>query len=750
MAESSTAFAPFPPAEAPIPHNLGLYRLQGFAGRRAQLHQLHDWLTGTDDLPAIAIRGEQGNGKTTLATAAAWNHLRTFPDGVVRVGAAGVTNFRLYDVVRTMDSVSNTTMTRLSEERWGLSVLEQLYRRRRLLLLDELSDATEQELETLIDIIAHLHDSGGNSRIVLIDRNFTPAITELCQHQYINLEGLTLDEMPEFIQRRGPAKVVETALAHVDELHTLTHGRPYPMRLVLGLLLDYRWGELRDLLQSAVQSDGRLATAELVAFAVENFAVLQPNVGPLLDRLVTAAGGASLVALQELFWPDLGAPAELEPTVVALEERALLDRDRDQQRVVMHPTVRRYLGENAALLGEDWERRHARYYSTVVEQYQYLPLDRWPQVDPEWGNIYQGADWCAARVERIWQRPPLELFSDPKADTEPLTLPAEAQAWLEDLRLARAYGMALAHYAFWRHPPDVQRWLTAGAAAALALTDVRDYAWLQMNIGRQEFFTGEVDTAIIWLKRAADIFDSRDLLTELAYAFTDLGTSYRVLDRSRIALNYFRAAFECVAQLGDQMGLATTYMNLGSAHYGLNEFERALQQYRKALRIALRHSNNQQIASAYNSMGLSLEGLERLHEAEQAYLQALELFQRINDPLGISTCYNNLGSVTYAQGNFAQAVKWYELDLALAEGRGAWTDMAATLHNLGHVALEQASGEERGEDGEQTARQNSLARAKAYFEQSRDLYAAFNLADYVQEEEAMIEYVLANATLTES
>jgi tetratricopeptide (TPR) repeat protein len=419
--------------------------------------------------------------------------------------------------------------------------------------------------------------------------------------------------------------------------------------------------------------------------------------------------------------------------LAALEAHALLDRDRYQQRVVMHPTVRRYLDQNAALLGEDWERRHARYYSKVVEQYQYLPLDRWPQIDPEWGNIYQGADWCAARVERLWQRPPIELFADPKADTQLLTLPAEAQLWLDDLRLARAYGMALAHYAFWRHPPGIQKWLAAGAAAALALTDVRDYAWLQMNIGRQHFFTGEVEEAIEWLKRAADIFDSRDLLAELAYAFTDLGTSYRVLDRSRIALNYFRAAFESVAQLGDQLGLATAYTNLGSAHYGLNEFERALQQYRKALRIALRHSNNQQIASAYNSMGLALEGIERLSEAEQAYTQALELFRRMNDPLGISTCYNNLGSVAYAQGNFAQAVKWYELDLALAEQRGTWTDMAATLHNLGHVASEQGAWNQ----------------AQSYFEQSRDLYAAFNLHEYVQEEESMIEYVSANRVLTE-
>ena len=107
----------------------------------------------------------------------------------------------------------------------------------------------------------------------------------------------------------------------------------------------------------------------------------------------------------------------------------------------------------------------------------------------------------------------------------------------------------------------------------------------------------------------------------------------------------------------------------------------------------------------------------------------LDVFQRIKDPIGVSACYNNLGSVSYARNNFGQALMWYELDLKLSETRGAWTDMAATLHNLGHVALELGEPE----------------RAKAYFVQSRDLYAAFQLIDYVEEEEAMIDLIDAGA-----
>ena len=120
------------------PHNLDLYRLEGFTGMKNQLMTLGGWLTGNDDLPAIALRGEQGAGKSALATAAAWRHLRDFPDGVLRISAAGNAPFRLYDVVRGMDSTFGTALTRMSDDRWGIAILEHLYRRRRLLILDKL------------------------------------------------------------------------------------------------------------------------------------------------------------------------------------------------------------------------------------------------------------------------------------------------------------------------------------------------------------------------------------------------------------------------------------------------------------------------------------------------------------------------------------------------------------------------------------------------------------------------------------
>ncbi len=714
-----------------IRHNLGVYRLRGFSGRSVELKTLCQWLLEAHEQPALAISGGQGNGKSTLATAAAWNTIHHFPDGIIWVGAAGRDRFRMYDIVRTLDTVLGTTLTRVSEDRWGIGILEQLYRRRRLLILDELSGATDREIQTLAEIIGHLHDSGGQSHILLIDRDIHPEFAELVDDRHLQLGGLPLSEAVGFVHARAPESVRDTALRNIESLHRRTGGRPLSMRLVMGLLIDFgMWSELDQLLAELPAADGAVEMSSLAGFAVENFAAFWPEAGLILDRLVSAAGGATYQALSELFTVGMGTEDEKRQTFEALVTRALVEVDLFDRRIVVQPVVRRYLVEGAVMLGEDWNRQHASYYLQFAQRYQELPIQRWQEIDPFWGNVHWGADWATDRVERIFGKSVQEMVGE-KLEIEGLRdMPINFPELQDDLKLMRDYALALAHYAFWRHPPGIWRWLCGGAVAAIALGDIDDFGWMLANIGRQRFFNGEVEEAIEWLQRALRIFDERDMLMAMAYGHTDLGTSFRVLEDPRQALDHFWLAFEAAAQLGDPRSLAPAYMNLGSAYLSLNNFERAIEQHRKALRVALRLGDEALVASAHNNLGLAMEGMAMYAEAQRAYESALTVFQRNRDATGISTCYNNLGSVCYARQDFAAALDWYEKDLQLSDARGAWMDKAATLHNLGHVALEQ----------------QDYAQAAEYFGRSRELYAAFQLEEYVAEEDEMLAYVEAVAS----
>ncbi len=716
---------------SPIRHNLGVYRLRGFSGRKAELETLCQWLLEAHEQPALAISGGQGNGKSTLATAAAWNMIRHFPDGIIWVGAAGGDRFRMYDIVRTLDTVLGTTLTRVSEDRWGIGILEQLYRRRRLLILDELSGATDREIQTLAEIIGHLHDSGGQSHILLIDRDIHPEFADLIDDRHLQLGGLPLSEAVGFVHERAPEPVRDTALRNIEGLHSRTGGRPLSMRLVMGLLIDFGlWSELDQLLAELPAEDGAVEMSSVAGFAVENFAAFWPEAGLILDRLVSAAGGATYQALTELFTVGLGSEDEKRQTFEALVTRALVEVDLFDRRIVVQPVVRRYLVEGAAMLGEDWHRQHSRYYLQFAQRYQELPIQRWQEVDPFWGNVHWGADWATDRVERIFGISVQDIVWEKLEEQGLRDMPINFPEVQDDLKLMRDYALALAHYAFWRHPPGIWRWLCGGAVAAIALGDIGDFGWMLANIGRQRFFNGEVEEAMEWLQRALRIFDERDMLMAMAYGHTDLGTSFRVLEEPRQALEHFWLAFEAAAQLGDPRSLAPAYMNLGSAYLSLNNFERAIEQHRKALRVALRLGDEALVASAHNNLGLAMEGMAMYAEAQRAYESALTVFERNRDATGISTCYNNLGSVCYARQDFAAALAWYEKDLDLSDARGAWMDKAATLHNLGHVALEQ----------------QEYAQAGEYFRRSRELYAAFQLEEYVAEEDEMLTYVAAVAS----
>ena len=147
------------------------------------------------------------------------------------------------------------------------------------------------------------------------------------------------------------------------------------MRLVMGLLLDFGlWNDLDALLAELPSEDGVLGMSSIAGFAVENFAAFWPEAGLILDRLVSAAGGATYQALTELFTVGMGTEAETRQTFEGLVTRALVEVDLFDRRIVVQPVVRRYLVEGAAMLGEDWHRQHARYYLQFAQRYQELPI----------------------------------------------------------------------------------------------------------------------------------------------------------------------------------------------------------------------------------------------------------------------------------------------------------------------------------------------------------------------------------------
>ncbi len=712
-------------AEAAIRHNLGLYRLHKFSGRRRELLRLQSWLLDSEAHPTGALAGPAGVGKSTLATAAAWSVIQHFPDGVMWVAPAGQEHFRLYDVAQTLDAVLGTAITRQSQDMWKTSLLALLWQRRRLLVLDETDTATPAVWESLLDIFGHLEPGNTSSRILILTEKVTPDLEALADSRIFTLRGFTARETRSLLEHHGPS------LVDPQTAWRLTDGNPLALQFLQSLPIP-----ATDM-SHLTTPDPATRVQALAHRALAQCAVEHPEARALLARLTTAAGGASLTAVRDLFWQGTllpapveaqaipqpvtrldGLPAPLRSLLQILLARGLLEQDAPKFRVVIHPVVRGLLSPRGDLDDTDWRLTHTRFYVRYVSRYETLDLEHWSEVDPEWGNVRQGADWCVHFMRRCSGQNPLDLLAalPVQVDTVP-----RVTASREELRLVIQYAQALALHAFWRHPPHSLDWIAAGAVACVSVADFVGFGRLLLHLGRQHYFRRDFDQALFWLERARAVFAHRDMLVQLAYVHTDLGMVYRALGQHAVALRHCQRAFEYLAQGGEPAELGNAYLNLGSVYASLQQYEPALHQYRNGLRLASRLDDRHLMANTYNNLGLVLEARGQRDTARAVYIRALELYQFLKHGEGESTVLNNLGSVLFLEDNAAAAETWYRQALARCAQRGAWLDMAATHHNLGLVLQ----------------RQQRWTDAAREFEAGLTLYRFFQLDAYAREEEAL-------------
>ncbi len=701
---------------APDPkHNLDLYRLQDFRGRSRELHRLQFLLLDTQSHPVLALVGAAGTGKSTLATGAAWSTLKYFRDGAVYAAPIGLERFRFFDLVRQLDRVLGTDITSRPPNLWRTGILELLYQQHRLLILDDTETAAERDWAQLRATLQGLQAEDTAARILIIADRTTDLLQELTQGQILNLAGFTRQETQAFLHLQG------AAAEYSDWAYTHTLGIPLALRLLRGLTAQ----EL-----PAIVGD---ADPNLEQAALRSCRTAWPRAYRLLELLTSVAGEASYGALRDLFWPGATAadqprstgdnraweelPCQLQEWLHALHHRGLLELDSLRGRVAVHPRVRHLVATDVTVQRQGWLAAHARYYVAIASRYERLDIEHWTELDTEWGNVRQGADWCVQLVGRQIDQellPYVAALAESAADL-PTDIP------VADLALVRSYGFAMALHAFYRHPPRSLRWIAAGAVACAGLADYRGFGRLLLHLGRQLYFRRQYTDSLFWLQHAQRVFARRDMVLLQAYAHTDIGMVYRARGQPHVALRHCTVAYDCLAQGGNLEEMAGACLNLGSLALSVRNYNQALYQYRNALRLAERLENRRLMANAFNNLGLVLEAQGNCSAAQAVYLRAFELYQYLHLAEGESTALNNLGAVAYLQEQYHDAENWYRQALQRCVRRGAWLDLAATQHNLGIVLLCLDRTDE----------------ANAAFVTSRNCYRALQLQAYAAEEESL-------------
>jgi tetratricopeptide (TPR) repeat protein/energy-coupling factor transporter ATP-binding protein EcfA2 len=674
------------------PNNIRRFRLDTFVGRQAELARLAAWV---QESPILAITGPSGIGKSSLATALAYQLMSQFEEGLIWVTAFGAHEFRIYDVIRAIEDVLATGITSRPPDQWQILALQQLYGRRRLIVLDEIAQTEEATAQQIAESLGRI-GPGGPGRAILVGRDLPQPLLELVGDYCLHLGGLTETEASELLVQAYPSSPVAEDLQVLMEI---SQGHPLALKLLAPI-----WTIVDVVLADWEKSD--------------------PAAVQLLTRFTLSSGGSDFDALEAVYWRGLGPTEALQPTLVELTRHGLLQYDADEERYLLHPALRRLLiNKNFAAIPHDQQRDladdHARYYLSIARQYERVPANQWSPIEGDWANIRQGAQWLTQQLE--------DMAGD---SVEDLLLAIDGLNYFDSRRsdqlsLLSDYALALRTYCVERQPPRGFRWLAAGLVASQVLGDSWSRTLIGGRLSTLAYLQGDYDLAETWLRRSLNALVPLNDRARLSRIWSDLGALYKAQGRFEEALAACQQVHSLNEGLGNWRGMGSALMRIGSIYYGSEDIDSALDWHKRALKLFEEHDDLGGQAMAHNNVGLAYEAEGDFEQAIHHYRESARRHESLNNTQGLVTAYGNLGSASYELGDFEAAIEWYRKDLALSEQIGDWTGTAATLHNIGHVALEM----------------EDLDAAHDYFTRSRDLYAQFGLNEFADEEELLIQIV---------
>lgn len=161
-------------------------------------------------------------------------------------------------------------------------------------------------------------------------------------------------------------------------------------------------------------------------------------------------------------------------------------------------------------------------------------------------------------------------------------------------------------------------------------------------------------------KKNGDKQQSADLLINLAESFKNSGAYDSAIAYNNIAL-------PLDAELKDSVGVATILLNIGDDYKKNNQPEKGLAYFRKCMALAERIHDVEDIAWANLSMAQAWLLEDKASLSIQYATTALKIARRISFSQIIKESYSVLYSAYRRQGNFAKALDYRNLEIALKD-----------------------------------------------------------------------------------
>ena len=647
--------------------------LTPFIGREREVAEISS-LIRRASVRLVTLTGPGGSGKTRIAARVGSEALDAFPDGVVFVALAPMSDPRLLAPALAGElGVKDTG---------GLPVVDALKARiagkRLLLVLDNFEHLLEAapiagELLAACPGLAVLATSRTCLHLVAEHEYPVPPLALPARAEAGDLDAVAgADAVSFFLDRTRSVKpdfaLTDRNAPAVVEICYRLDGLPLAIELAAArlrllspqALLD-RLGSRLDLLASSAR-DVPDRQRTLRAAIDWSYGLLAPEQQRLFARLAVFHGGCSLEAAEVVCgsWQDV----DVLPALTALVEQSLVRQSEGpagEPRFAMLETIHAYAAEKLQTCDE-FERmveRQAAYYLDLAER--------------EERNDSDNASWFAqVRGDEDNFRAALEAFLG-RGRVE------------EELRLSWTL---LDYWATSGLQSEGRQWFDRGLEADNGVDrSVRCKALNgTANLARQQ---GEYDRAISLYRECVELADEIGDRTRSASALNSWGAAVMAQGDFDQALTLCTQALALFQEFGIEWGEGYALMNLAEAAARTGDLERARELFQQAATVERRLGNVWALVHIQGALGETARWSGDLPAAKAWFEETLETAREIGHAGGEGTALVGLANVALDTGSFASSVAMLQASLPIFRRIGDEPSLADAVETVGRLAAAQ-------------------------------------------------------------
>jgi tetratricopeptide (TPR) repeat protein len=680
--------APVPPVPVPPPTPDAQHAPQipkspsvGFVVRRDEnereiVELLKESLSPTSS-QLVALWGEGGHGKTTLAAEAARALSEAFKQRIVWASAdkrADFTFSTLLDEIAVQ--LNHSDLTKFAIEPKAVEVQALIASAPTLIILDNFETIAEKERLRCVEFLA--------------ERSPYPSLITTRQKvdgaHNISVDEMTPAEAQEFLKRLIQSADNRNAFAGLkqDEIIAAAGHNPRVMEWIVGQieLAQHPRDVLRDL------AGGKGDAAQRVFDRSFELEQLTDDGRAVLLALSLFVASASRPALAEVAGLDSDT-TRLNEAVKRLASLRLIGTTEGGERLTIQGLTRELA--KARLAGNEraaeFRQRFVAHFLSYAKAHAQRTPEEFDALEVEKDNVLSAMD--GAFVLRDWTIV-IQLMNAISFDG------------LNGFLTVRGY---------WDE--SIRRGEQA-LEAARNLSDERQIARFSHNLAIMYQSRGELTQARSLYNESLEIEKKLGNQSGIAITLHQLGRLAQDQGELAEARRLYDESLEIKKRLGDQSGIAITLHQLAMLAQDQGEIEEARRLYNESLEIEKRLGDQSGIASTLHQLGRLARAQGDIEEARRLYNESLEIKKRLGDQSGIAITLHALAIIERDQGELVKARRLYEESLEITERLGDKGNLALIFYNMGLLAEK---------EGDRTEATRLLRDALVIFEKLKSPYA---------------------------